>query len=55
MSKSPDYLLAETIRAALIMIIRAIEKRFNMKAFIDTEIVSIGANDSITGLPQKTE
>ena len=55
-TQSPDYILALTIRAALIQIVRAIEKRFNIKAHVfDVTIVTITENDTLTSLPQKSE
>ena len=46
-----DIVLAMTIRAALIMMVRAIEKRYGIKRYdFDEKIVPIGENDSITGV-----
>ncbi len=56
MSKDPDYLFALTIRAALIQIVRAIEKRYNIKTHVfDVQTIQIGPNDTVSGLPQNPE
>ena len=44
MNKDPDILFWLTVRAALIMFVKAIEKRYKIG---DGKIVQIGATDSI--------
>lgn len=48
MSNDPDIIFWLTVRAALIMFVKAIEKRYKIG---DGKIVPVGASDSLTALP----
>lgn len=48
----PDIIFAMTVRSALIMLVRAIEKRYHIKAHeFSAKPQEIGENDTIAALP----